>query len=45
MPLKDGELQSVAVGLLYLMRTGVVFEDITMHALVFIFSGEVTGCV
>jgi hypothetical protein len=30
MPLKDGELQSVAVGLLYLMRTGVVFEDIAV---------------
>jgi hypothetical protein len=30
MPLKDGEVQSVTVGLLYLMRRGVVFEDIAV---------------
>lgn len=30
MPLKDGEVQNVTVGLLYLMRTGVVFGDITV---------------
>ena len=30
MPLKHGEVQSVTVGLLYLMRKGVVFEDIAV---------------
>jgi hypothetical protein len=30
MPLKDGELKTVAVGMLYLMRQGVVFEDVVI---------------
>ena len=30
MPLKEGELKTVTVGMLYLMRKGVVFEDITV---------------
>jgi hypothetical protein len=30
MPLKDGELKTVAVGMLYLMRKGVVFEDVVV---------------
>lgn len=30
MPLKEGEVQSVTVGVLYLMRKGVDFEDITV---------------
>jgi hypothetical protein len=30
MPLKDGELRTVAVGMLYLMRQGVTFESIVI---------------
>lgn len=30
MPLKEGELKSVTVGMLYLMRKGVMFEDLTV---------------
>jgi hypothetical protein len=30
MPLKDGELKTVGVGMLYLMRKGVVFEDVVI---------------
>ena len=30
MPLKEGELKTVTVGMLYLRRKGVVFEDITV---------------
>lgn len=30
MPLKEGELKTVTVGMLYLMRKGVVFEDVTV---------------
>lgn len=30
MPLKDGDLQTVAVGMLFLMRQGVFFEDVVV---------------